>query len=182
VSSEHLCKMSKEIKQEFTDVFSPIPYINALPLDVYYQIKLKDANKIITSHAYSTQKYKDTWAVLLQQHLDGGWIHLSSSSYSSPAFVIPKANVSVLPHWVNDYWILNVNTVPDAHLLPQIDDILANCVQGKIWSKLDMTNAFFQTWVHPNDVHLMAVSIPFRLYKWLAMPMGIRNAPSIHQR
>jgi len=61
------------------------------------------------------------------------------------------------------------------------DDILANCAKGKIWSKLDMTNSFFQTWVHPDNVHLTAVTTPFGLYKWLTMPMGLWNSPAIHQ-
>ena len=45
-----------------------------------------------------------------------------------------------------------------------------------------MPNLFFQTWVHPDDIHLTAVTTPFGLYEWLAMPMGLRNSPPIHQR
>src|ERR1700691_5304689 len=45
-----------------------------------------------------------------------------------------------------------------------------------------MTNSFFQTRVHPDDVHLTAGTTLFGLYKWLAMPMGLRNSPPIHQR
>jgi hypothetical protein len=45
-----------------------------------------------------------------------------------------------------------------------------------------MTNSFFQTRVHPDDIHLTAVTTPFGLYKWLAMPMGLHNSPPIHQR
>ena len=47
---------------------------------------------------------------------------------------------------------------------------------------MDMTNSFFQTQVHPDDVHLTAVTTPFGLYEWLAMPMGLKNSPPIHQR
>jgi hypothetical protein len=39
----------------------------------------------------------------------------------------------------------------DSHPLLQADDILADCVKGKIWSKIDMTNSFFQTQMHPDD-------------------------------
>jgi hypothetical protein len=45
-----------------------------------------------------------------------------------------------------------------------------------------MTNSFFQTKMHPDHIHLTAVSTPFGLYEWMVMPMGLRNAPSIHQR
>ncbi|GBE84985.1 hypothetical protein SCP_0701690 [Sparassis crispa] len=44
-----------------------------------------------------------------------------------------------------------------------------------------MTNSFFQTHVHPDDVKYTAVTTPFGLYEWLVMPQGCRNAPSTHQ-
>ena len=125
------------------------------------------------------QKYCEAWATLIRQHLDANWIWPSSSSHASPAFLVPKLDTTVLPQWVNNYQMLNTNTVLDAHLLPRVDDILVNCAKGKIWSKLNMMNSFFQTRIHPNDVHLMAVTTPFRLYEWLAMPMGLWNSPPI---
>lgn len=87
-----------------------------------------------------------------------------------------------LPRWVNDYRILNKHTVPDRHPLPKISDILADCAKGKIWGKLDMTNLFFQTRVHPDNVPYTAVTTSFGLYEWLVMPQGGCNAPATHQR
>jgi hypothetical protein len=69
----------------------------------------------------------------------------------------------------------------DVFLLPKVDDILANGVKGKIWSKMNMTNSFFQTCVHLNNIHLTAMITPFRLCEWLATPMGLKNPPPIHQ-
>ena len=104
-----------------------------------------------------------------------------SSPYASPAFIILKADKTVLPQWVNDYRQLNTNTITDAHPLPRVDDISADCAKGSIWSTIDMTDSFFQMRMHPDDVPLTAVTTPFGLYEWLIMPMGLWNAPVIHQ-
>ena len=45
-----------------------------------------------------------------------------------------------------------------------------------------MTNSFFQTQMHPDNIPYTAVSTPFGLYEWLVMLMGLKNAPAIHQR
>jgi hypothetical protein len=107
---------------------------------------------------------------------------LSNSAFASPSFIVPKTDPTALPRWVNDYRELNSNVVIDSHPLPRVDDILADCAKGKIWATIDMTDSFFQTKVHPDDIHLTAVTTPFGLYEWTVMPMGYRNAPSIHQR
>ena len=130
----------------------------------------------------SPRKYKDAWQILIKQHLDADCIHLSSSLCTSPAFIVPKANPNVLPQWVNDYRQLNENKITNSHPLPCIDDILNDCAKGKIWGTIDMTNSFFQTHMNPDHVHLTAVNMPLGLYEWLVMPMGLKNAPAIHQR
>ena len=118
----------------------------------------------------------------MDQHLAAGRIRESSSKYCSPSFLIPKVDPTVLPRWVNDYRMLNDNTVPDHYPLLHIETILSDCAKGSVWAKIDMTNSFFQTWVHPDDVKFTAVMMPFGLYKWVVMPMGCRNAPATHQR
>lgn len=157
-----LNEMGEQVKKTYQKVFMDISHIDELPEDVYCRIALKDAAKQITMRTYSTpRKYKEAWATLLQQHLDAGRIRPSNSQHASPAFIIPKADTTVLPRWVNDYRQLNGNTIPDSYPLPRIDDIMADAVKGNVWSVLDMTNSFFQTRVHPDDVHLTAVTTPF---------------------
>src|SRR5882762_4244482 len=182
-AQEQLDKMSEAVKAKYSKVFNPIPHVDQLPTDVYCRIRLKDASKTINTRTYtSPRKYKAAWAELIQQHLDAGRIRPSNSAHASPAFLVPKSDPTVLPRWVNDYCQLNANTVLDAFPLPHVDDILADCAKGRIWSKMDMTNSFFQTRVHPDDIHLNVMTTPFGLYEWLAMPMGLKNSPPIHQR
>ncbi|KAJ3474978.1 hypothetical protein NLI96_g12135 [Meripilus lineatus] len=181
---EQLKQEDATMKKKYADRFpDDIPHIDDLPSDVLHRIKLTDANLTISRRQYDCpKKYREAWKVLLNQHLAAGRIRPSASPYASPSFLIPKADPMALPRWVNDYWILNKNTVPDRHPLPKISDILADCAKGKIWGKLDMTNSFFQTRVHPDDIPYTAVTTPFGLYEWLVMPQGGRNAPATHQR
>ena len=178
-----MANMEANLRKTFSKVFEPIPHVDELPLEPLARITLKDAEKMIKTRNYPCpRKWKDAWYVLLQQHLDAGRIRPSHAPAGSGAFIIPKADPTVLPRWVNDYRQLNSNTVTDSFPIPRIDDILADCAKGKIWATIDMTNSFFQTRMHPDDVHLTAVNTPWGLYEWLVMPMGIKNAPAIHQR
>lgn len=181
---EHFSCLNEKMKEKYKDRFpTDIPHVDDLPKDIYHCIRLKDPEKVISIRAYnSPRKYWEAWHTLLQQHISAGCIHPSDSPIASPAFIIPKADPMALPQWVNDYRLINENTIPDQHPLPLVDDILADCSKGQIWAKLDMTNAFFQTLVHPDDIKYTAVRTPLGLYEWTVMPMGGKNTPATHQQ
>jgi hypothetical protein len=72
---ETLADLANNIICDKQDVFAQIPHIDKLPKDIYCCIKLKDEMKTVTTKTYSTpRKYKDTWDILIQQHLDAGRI------------------------------------------------------------------------------------------------------------
>ena len=183
-SSEVLLALDKKFKKMYHDRFpTDIPHTEDLPHDVYHNIEIKPGLPISVGRSYSCpRKYRDSWKTLIEQHAAAGRIRPSNSPYASPSFIIPKADKSALPRWVNDYRKLNSITIPDAYPLPRIEDILADCSKGKIWGKIDMTNSFFQTCVNPDHVKYTATLTPFGLWEWLVMPMGLRNAPATHQR
>jgi len=183
-SLEELAQHDHCIKEEYYDQFPiDIPHCDTLPDDVLFCVQPKDASKVIQLRSYDCpQKYKAAWHTLLQQHIAVDRLRASNSEHSSPAFIIPKADPTVLPHWVNDFRVLNANTVPDNHPLPRNDEILHNCAKGQFFGKIDMTNSFFQMKCHPDDIHWLAVHTPWGLYEWTVMLMGVCNAPAIHQR
>ena len=180
---EELAAREAELRARFARIFEPPPHVNKLPKEPVARIILKDPNHLIKSRNYPCpQKWKEAWHTLLQQHLDAGRIRPSSAPTGSGAFIIPKADPAVLPRWVNDYRQLNANTVTDSFPIPLVNEILSDCAQGRVFASLDMTNSFFQTRMHPDDVGLTAINTPWGLYEWVVMPMGIKNAPAIHQR
>lgn len=182
---DDLNKRAEKLKSEYKCIFEPMPHVENLPTDVYCEIKLKKekADMQFQTRSYqSPRKYKEAWQTLIQQNLDAGRIRPSSSPHASPAFLIPKADKVVLPRWINDFRPINAVTERDSFPLPRIDDILADCAKGKIWSIIDFTDSFFQTRMHPDSIKYTAVNTPLGLYEWLVMPQGLRNAPSVQQR
>ncbi|KAJ2935618.1 hypothetical protein H1R20_g1477, partial [Candolleomyces eurysporus] len=179
----HRDEIDRFIRQEFGDVFGPIPPVDELPTDDLCRIPLIDATKTIESRSYASPcKYQEAWSTIIADHLQAGRIRPSSSHHASPSFLIPKADPAALPRWVIDYRQLNRNVRLDKTPLPRIDDILADAAKGRYWAKFDMTNSFFQTRMHPEDVPLTATSTPLGLFEWTVMPMGFKNSPQIHQR
>lgn len=186
---ERLQEEERVMRAKYADCFPlRLPDQVDVPDHIYHRIRLKDPSIVVRKGPYAPAKQNaGPWKELLDEHLRAGRMRPSSSEYSSPAFVVPKRkngapDFSVPPRWVNDYRELNKNTIRDEFPLPRVDDILADCGRGKIFGKMDMTNSFFQTRVHPDDIHLTAVRTPWGLYEWTVMPQGGCNAPSTHQR
>lgn len=165
-AEDTLSKFDVEMKRQFKDVFELVVNVQDLLRDILTKIQLKKADYCIKTWSYQClHKYREAWKTLIQDHLEAGHICPSSSSFASPAFLIPKLDPMALPCWVNDYRNLNAATVPDNHPIPHIEDILHDCVKGKIFAVLDLTNVFFQIPMHPDHMHLTAVSTPYGLYE-----------------
>ena len=65
-----LTALREQVKTTYTDVFSKIPYVDKLPKDIYAQICLKNADKMIAMRSYSTpREYKEAWAIHIVQSL-----------------------------------------------------------------------------------------------------------------
>jgi len=181
-TAQKLADLDSQLKTEFKPCFSPIPHVNELPLTETARIEMKKAENLLTNRTYTCpRQMHEAFQKILQLRLDSGFIRPSSSQFASPSFIIPKADPKALPRWVCNYRWLNGLSISDAFPLPRIDDILADCAKGKIWGKIDMTDSFFQTRMHPDDIHKTAVTTPFGLYEWTVMPMGFKNSPAIHQ-
>ncbi|GAA5963457.1 hypothetical protein JCM3765_003078, partial [Sporobolomyces pararoseus] len=183
---EKMKELAKDLMEEFSDLFPTT--LPALPEDYLdrtetrHRIKLVDPNKVHNQRAFSTpRKWKDAWKKLLEEHLAAGRLRPSTSPYASACFVIPKKDPSEPPRWLNDYRGINSNTVKDRTPLPLTDEILSEAALAKYWGKIDLTNAFFQSPVHPDDIEKTAIKTPWGLFEWTVMPQGLCNAPATHQ-
>ncbi|KAE8538593.1 hypothetical protein D1P53_004955 [Cryptococcus gattii VGV] len=117
----------------------------------------------------------------LQNKALGGWtsVTLEFTMGSPPAFLVKKENGKFW--FICDYQGLNKVTMPDSTLVPNVDNILHHAACGKIFTKIDLSNAFFQTLMHEPDIKKTAITTELGLFKWVVMPQGACNSPATQQ-
>ncbi|GAA6026234.1 hypothetical protein JCM8202_000461 [Rhodotorula sphaerocarpa] len=181
-----MVERSRRLMDEFADVFPDV--LPALTEDYLsriatrHRIRLQDPSRRQNQRGFNVpRKWRERWKAMLEEHLASGRLRPSSSPYASAAFVIPKKDPSADPRWVNDYRALNDNTIKDRTPLPIPDEVLADAALAKIWGKIDLTNAFFQTPLAEEDIQKTAIKTPWGLFEWTVMPQGLCNAPATHQ-
>lgn len=76
-----------------------------------------------------------------------------------------------------DYGKLNTQTAPLRYLIPNILNITF-----QVFSTSNLTKAYLQIPLHPDDIPQTAVVTPFGLSEFLRMPFGMRNASETFQR
>jgi hypothetical protein len=67
-------------------------------------------------------------------------------------------------------------------LLPLIDKTLAWIGRAKLFTKLNIRQAFYRIRMHPNSEELTTFRTWFRAYKCKVLPFGLTNSPAIYQR
>ena len=78
-----------------------------------------------------------------------------------------------------DYWELNKLTVKNRYPLQWIDDLFDQ-LQGASWSsKIDLRYGYYEVKVRGEDVEKTAFLTHYGHYKFVAMPFGLTNTPTI---
>ena len=89
---------------------------------------------------------------------------------------IPKKNGTL--RTVFDLRQQNENMWKDVTPFPDQDTIHHDIARAKFRSKLDMTEAYEQTCIRPEDIGKMTFSTIFGMFQSQVMQMGDCNAPS----
>jgi len=77
---------------------------------------------------------------------------------------------------VKDYRKLNKVTIADKYPIPEINEVLAQLGNNKLFSVLDLKSGFNQI-----NIEKTAFSINNAKYEFTRLPFGFKNAPSIFQ-
>lgn len=112
----------------------------------------------------------------LRELLDAGLIERASSPWSSAIHLVPKPDGSF--RMCGDYRSLNAVTVPDTFPIPFIQDFTNKIYGCKIFSKLDLTKAYFHIPIAPEDVPKTTIITPLGAFQYKRMNFGLKNATS----
>src|SRR5712691_22961 len=89
-------------------------------------------------------------------------------------FVTAKSNGRIRP--LVDLRFRNDNTIADHTQIPEQHTILNAVARGRFRSKIDLSDAYFQTRVHPDDVQYNTIKTPFGGFTTQVMMQGDMNA------
>jgi hypothetical protein len=112
----------------------------------------------------------------LQELLDKGYIHPSSSPWGCPALFVKKKDGSL--RMCVDYRPLNAVTIKNKYPLPRIDVLFDQLAGAKVFSKIDLRSSYHQIKIRPCDIPKTAFSTRYGLYEFLVMSFGLTNAPT----
>ncbi len=80
-----------------------------------------------------------------------------------------------------DYRGLNNITVINKYRLPLIDSAFTPLQGARVFTKLDLRNAYHLVRIHHGDEWKAVLNTPLGHFKCLVMPFGLTNAPAVFQ-
>lgn len=116
----------------------------------------------------------------IDEWLEKKIIRESCSDYCSPIVLCRKKNGEM--RLCVDYRQLNKKTIKDKYPLPVIEEVFDKLGNGKIFSTLDLKNAFFHVDIDEKSRKYTSFVTDTSQFEFLKVPFGLCNSPSVFQR
>jgi transposase InsO family protein len=102
------------------------------------------------------------------------------SDWAVPIVVVAKPQANKV-RICGDFVQINKRCDTQQHPIPHVDDLLCKMQGGKIFSTLDMSDAYFQIELSDSAKKLCVINTPLGLYRYNRLPFGVSSAPAIFQ-
>ena len=165
----------------FKDVFSKSES-NRLPIHRPYDHKIILESPLPNGYSplyrQSTSELQ-TLKEYIVDNLDRGFIEPAGQvPFASPVLFVKKPDGSL--RLCIDYRKLNSLTRKDAYPIPRIDELLARVAKAKVFTKLDIRQAFNRIRMDPDSEEYTAFRTRYGTYKTKVLPFGLYNGPAIY--
>jgi len=119
-------------------------------------------------------------AELDRMHKEGIIEPTNSSEWATPLVIVPKSNRKI--RVCGDFKVtINQCVETKCYPLPMVEDIFAQLVGGKVFTKLDLSQAYLQLPVDEDSRGLLVINTPKGLFQYNRLPYGVSEAPAIFQ-
>ena len=115
----------------------------------------------------------------LEENLRKGFIEASHAACSSPILLARKPNRGL--RFCVDYRRPNQLSKKDYYPIPLIEETLAQLKEAKIFSKIDIRQAFHKLRIAMESEDLTTFNSRFGAYKYKVLPFGLSGGPSTWQ-
>jgi hypothetical protein len=174
-------RLREEWKNSCQDILGGVP--DKLPplREINHHILLVDEKK---KYNYYLPKCPDSMrkplAEKINKYCKAGWWRPARAEQAAPMLVVPKKNGNI--RTVVNAQKRNTNMVKDVTLFPDQDLIRLDIARANHRSKIDLSDAYEQVRVEPEDVWKTAFATVQGIFESLVMQQGDCNAPSTFQR
>jgi len=186
-----------ELLNNYSDIFSVNPNDVGLCTTLPQKISLLDHNKITN---IPPRRYPHHLLPVVDEYVDtlleAGIIQRSTSPFSSPLMLVKKAvkpgespeQFAQRPlveqfRVVHDFRSLNSNTIKDSYPMRNLNEMIDDVAKGKVWSIIDLSNAFWSQSLHPDSQPFTAFGVPGKgHFEYTRSAQGLCNSPASFQR
>src|SRR5579871_4577319 len=168
--------------RDLYEVFQEVPDDQALPEHQPWdhEIPLEEGKQPHFLPLYQLgQDEQKTLREYIDTNLRRGFIRPSQSSAGYPILFVPEKDGSL--RLCVDYRKLNDITIKNRYPLPLIDELREQTSQARIFTKLDIREAYHQVRIKEGDEWKTAFRTRYGHYEYTVMPFGLTNAPASFQ-
>jgi transposase InsO family protein len=167
--------------REYSEVFdsnlaAALPQLN----DTSMAIELQEGKQPPHGPLYNlSQAEMDVLKAYLHDMMAKGWIRHSKSPAGAPILFVKKKDGGM--RLCVDYRGLNAVTIKNRCPLPLIQESLDRLGRAKVFSKMDLRDAYHRIRIQKGDEWKTAFRTRYGHFEYLVVPFGLTNAPAIFQ-
>ena len=180
--AELLAKLRAAWEDKAADILTGVPHKLPPFREINHKIPLMDDNKRYNYHLpRCADALKTQLLDKIKLYKEAGWWVEANVPQAAPILCITKKDGKKL-RTALDARKRNDNTVKDVTPFPDQEQIRTEVARGKYRSKIDMSNAYEQIRVDPEDVWKTAFATVYGTFLSNTMQIGDCNAPATFQR